>query len=223
VDKSPFGAEACDDEFRQCAMRSVVKLLGVVLLVLAALGLASVAYVRVTGLRAATEPGPLETRIARSVRSLAIPQAERQRANPVPGSAAAVADGLAHFADHCAICHANDGSGNTEVGRGLFPKPPDMRAAATQGLTDGELFYIIENGIRFTGMPAFGTGEGRGEDSWHLVHFIRELPRLTREQIERMEALNPRAPDEIRQQIAEEEFLKGGGTTPPPTGKPHAH
>jgi mono/diheme cytochrome c family protein len=121
-------------------------------------------------------------------------------------------EGLEHFADHCAVCHANDGSGATDFGRSLFPPAPDLRADPTQGLTDGELFYIIENGIRFTGMPAFGTGAAEGEaESWKLVHFIRHLPRLTGEQRAHMETLNPRSPVEIRQEIEEERFLRGEG------------
>ena len=109
------------------------------------------------------------------------------------------------------------------MGQGLFPKAPDMRQPATQQLTDGELFYIIENGVRFTGMPAWSTGAPDGEQaSWHLVHFIRALPTLTPEQIAQMEGLNPKPPEEIRRQIEEERFLKSGGDTPPPS-KPHAH
>src|SRR5215204_5096493 len=84
---------------------------------------------------------------------------------------------MAHFADHCAVCHGNDGRGDTEMGRGLYPKAPDMRLDATQQLSDGELFYIIEHGIRFTGMPGWRTGTTAGEESsWHLVRFIRHLP-----------------------------------------------
>src|SRR5207247_5574691 len=65
---------------------------------------------------------------------------------------------------------------------GLYPKPPDLRLPETQNLTDGELFWIIENGVRFTGMPAFSNSGGHGGmlDSWKLVHFIRHLPHLTR-------------------------------------------
>jgi mono/diheme cytochrome c family protein len=133
-----------------------------------------------------------------------------------------VAEGLAHYADHCAVCHANDGSGKTEIGIGLYPKPPDMRLAATQSLTDGELFYIIENGVRLTGMPAWSTATEEGREStWHLVHFMRELPNLTDDQIERMKALNPRSPDEIRQQIEEELFLGGALDKPEPHSLPH--
>jgi hypothetical protein len=85
-----------------------------------------------------------------------------------------------------------------------------MRAVPTQQLTDGELFYIIERGVRFTGMPAWSTGTAAGEESsWQLVHFIRQLSRLTPEQLARMQVLNPRSPEEVRQEIAEQEFLDG--------------
>jgi mono/diheme cytochrome c family protein len=205
-------------------MRFILKWLGIVLVLLAGLAAVGLVYIRVTGLSARSRPGRLETRMARTARSFAVPKADRERRNPVPASAEVVADGMAHFADHCAICHGNDGSGETDFGRGLFPNPPDMRAATTQSLTDGELFYFIEHGVRFTGMPAFGTGTGEGaDDSWHLVHFIRTLPRLTPEQLEQMKELNPRSPEDHRQRTAEEEFLKGGDKQPPPASKPHSH
>jgi mono/diheme cytochrome c family protein len=191
----------------------------IVVLLLVAAGLA---YVVSTGLSARGQPGALETRLARAARRLAIPRGLKQLSNPVPASAEVIADGLNHFADHCASCHANDGSGNTEMGQGLFPKAPDMRQPTTQQLTDGELFYIIENGVRFTGMPAWSTGTPEGERaSWHLVHFIRALPTLTPGQIEQMEARNPRPPEEIRQQIEEERFLKGDDTPPPSPSHVH--
>jgi mono/diheme cytochrome c family protein len=172
--------------------------------------LALVAYVRVTGLSARAKPGAVETRVARAARSLAVSGSNRSRTNPVPRSEAAVRAGLEHFADHCAVCHGNDGGGATNFGRGMFPPSPDLRAEPTQRMTDGELFYVIENGVRFTGMPAFATGTADGEEeSWKLVHFIRRLPRLSEAELERMKELNPRSPEEIRQEIAEEEFLRG--------------
>src|SRR5262249_51647918 len=123
----------------------------------------------------------------------------------------------------CATCHANNGSGDTEMGRGLFPKPPDMRQADTQEMTDGELFYIIEHGVRFTGMPGWSTGNDSGaNDSWRLVHFIRRLPHLTDKDIARMETMNPRSPDELREQIEEEQFLRGSDS-PPAQPSGHAH
>jgi mono/diheme cytochrome c family protein len=173
--------------------------------------IAGFVYLRATGLSARAEAGRLETVIARGARRFAIPAEARARTNPIPESAEALADGMAHYADHCANCHANDGSGNTEMGRGLFPKAPDMRLAPTQELSDGELFYIIEHGIRFTGMPGWGTGTAAGEESsWRLVQFLRRLPELTAGEIEAMEQRNPRSPEEIRLEIEEERFLNEG-------------
>lgn len=196
----------------------------VVLVLLVTAAVAAVAglwYVRATGLSARAEPGAAEARIARAVRRLAIRREVRERQNPVPRSDETLAEGRAHFADHCASCHANNGNGDTEMGRNLFPKAPDMRLAATQGLTDGELFWIIENGIRFTGMPGWSTGTQEGEEaSWHLVHVIRRLPDITEAEIEEMEALNPRSPEEIRQEIEAERFLRGDDVAP---AEPPAH
>ena len=176
------------------------------------------------GISAKSQPGRLETIVARTMRRLAIPRANRNLSNPVARSPEVIAEGMAHYADHCAGCHSNDGSGATEMGLGLYPKPPDMRLPATQSLTDGELFYIIENGVRLTGMPAWSTGTDEGRQStWHLVHFVRELPRLTPEQIEQMEELNPRSPEEIRQQIDEEKFLGGATAEPKPPPSTHQH
>jgi len=201
------------------------KSLLVVVVLLAAVAAAAAAgfwYVRATGLRARGEPAALEARLARAVRRLALPRAVREQRNPVPHSDEARVQGRAHFADHCASCHANDGSGNTEMGRSLFPPAPDMRLMATQNLTDGELFWIIENGIRFTGMPAWSTGTADGElASWQLVHFIRRLPNLTQAEIEEMEPLNPRSPVEIRQDIEAERFLQGGDAAAAPPGHVH--
>lgn len=188
-------------------------------------GAAGLWYFVSSGVGAKEQPGRIEEFLAGGVRNMAISRRAGSLTNPIEYSGEIIAEGRAHFADHCATCHANDGSGETSMGRGMWPKPPDMRLARTQNLTDGELFWIIENGVRFTGMPAWSTGTADGETaSWHLVHFIRRLPKLTPEELEEMESLNPRPPAEIRQQIAEEEFLKGGGEKPPSTpATPHKH
>ena len=155
-------------------------------------------------------PGRLETVVARRLRRLAMGSTARQLQNPVPRTPEAIREAMEHYADHCAVCHANDGSGDTEMGRGLYPKVPDMRLAETQSLSDGELFSIIENGVRFTGMPAWSTGTSDGEqDSWRLVHFIRHLLELTKDELAHMETLTPKSPEEIRERIEEEKFLEG--------------
>jgi mono/diheme cytochrome c family protein len=189
-------------------MRKAILLIVVTVVVI---GLLTAAYVVVAGVSARPQPGPLELRTAHALRTIAIQARVRGVTNPVPLSNDVVQEGMEHFADHCAVCHGNDGSGDTEMGRGLYPRAPDMRLPATQNLSDAELFYIIENGVRLTGMPAWSTGTKEGEtSSWHLVHFIRHLPNLTADEMARMEELNPRSPQQIRQEIEEEKFLQGG-------------
>jgi mono/diheme cytochrome c family protein len=156
------------------------------------------------------QPTAMERWAAGQARAMAIPADAKSRTNPIPNTPEAVADGRAHWADHCASCHANDGSGDTLVGKNLYPQAPDMRLPATQQLTDGELFYIIQNGIRLTGMPAWGNGSAHDdEDSWKLVHFIRHLPQITLEEKKAMEKLNPKSPDDLREEQEEEKFLRG--------------
>lgn len=205
-------------------MKAVLKALAILVGVAVAITAAGVMYVRNTGVSARAEPGAIETAIASRVRNLAIGRHARGLVNPVERTPEIIAAGRAHFADHCASCHANDGGGDTALGRGLFPKPPDMRLGRTQDLSDGELFYIIENGVRFTGMPGWGTGESSGESaSWHLVHFIRHLPELSEAELAEMERLNPVPPDEVRQRILEEQFLQGGDPVAPQSSRPHKH
>ena len=162
------------------------------------------------GLSTHEAPSRVEALLTRSMRRLATPEGVRTRRNPVQPTNAVVEQALEHYAEHCATCHANDGSGDTGVGRGLYPRVPDMRAAETQSLSNGELFSIIEHGIRLTGMPAWGTATPEGErDSWGLVHFIRRLPKLSADDIERMEALNPKTPAQLKEEEETRRFLEG--------------
>jgi len=176
------------------------------------------------GLSARATPNKLEITIARNARHLAIPSAARQAQNPLLASPEDLRDARLHFADHCAICHANDGGGKTMMGAGLYPKPPDLRLPQTQNLSDGELFWIIENGVRFTGMPAFSNGGEHGgtSDSWKLVHFIRHLPHLTAAERIEMERYNPKGPDDRAEEQQENEFLNGATPQRKPESKKHS-
>jgi mono/diheme cytochrome c family protein len=203
--------------------RTIGELVILALATAAALGVLVGAYFVTVGVSARPQPGALETFIARTVRNLAIGWHAGHQANPVPNTEDSIAEGRAHFADHCAVCHANDGSGDAEMGRGLYPRAPDMRLASTQQLGDHELFYIIENGIRLTGMPGWGTGTKTGEEeSWRLVRFIRHLPRITPEEIEQMEGMNPKSLEEVRQKLEEDTFLGEPSDTSTPTST-HKH
>jgi mono/diheme cytochrome c family protein len=195
------------------------------LTVLVAVLVTAIAYsIASRGLSAHDEPSRAEALVARAMRRWATPRADRARVNPVERTPEVMEQALAHFADHCAVCHANDGSGDTPVGRSLYPRAPDMRAATTQSLTDGELFSIIEHGIRLTGMPAWGNGtpEG-GRESWGLVHFVRRLPQLTEEEIERMEALNPKTAAQLKEEEESRRFLRGEGESSPAAAHDRKH
>jgi mono/diheme cytochrome c family protein len=194
--------------------------LGIFVLVIAGAAIALKLFLD-RGISARNEPTAAETFLARRFRHWAVPRAERDAKNPVALTPEVLARARAHFADHCAICHANDGGGETQMGQNLYPKAPDMTLAATQGLTDGEIFYIIENGVRLTGMPAWGEeGPHDATESWELVHFIRHLPKVTREELEEMEKLNPKSSAELKEDEETRKFLEGGE---PSTSPHHEH
>ena len=195
------------------------------LLVGMALAIAIAVSVLHDGLSAKATPTRLEALLARNARQLAIPRNARLMENPVLDSPEIQREARLHFADHCAICHGNDGSGETAMGHGMYPKPPDLRGSQTQERSDGEIFWIIENGVRLTGMPAFGGSEARGnsQDSWKLVHFIRHLPALTPEERIEMEKYNPKGPEDLQEDQEERDFLRGAPEKPGAQAEHHHH
>jgi mono/diheme cytochrome c family protein len=205
-------------------MRKRVKLVFAVLalgLVLGVLGITSLLH---HGFSARDQPTRVEAFVARRLRHLAAPRRARQTENPVPGAPEALARARAHFADHCASCHGNDGRGRTNLGQSLYPKAPDMTLADTQRLSDGEIFYIIENGVRLTGMPAWGeAGPHDATESWELVHFIRHLPKITAQELAEMESLNPKTRKEFEDEEAIRSFLAGEGDHPTVGEEGHKH
>jgi mono/diheme cytochrome c family protein len=205
----------------------------IVLLVMIALLAVGAIYATILvrrGFSARENPSWIEAFAAQIAKSLAIPATYRLK-NPYAPTAENIREGEEHFADHCAVCHANDGSGDTLFGRGLYPKPPDMRTAETQNKSDGELYYTIENGVRLSGMPAFGpisapatakdqqTGDA---ETWKLVLFIRHLPQLTSQELEDMKKLNPKTEADRAEEQQEEEFLNSG-EAPKPAAEGHHH
>ena len=208
-------------------MRRLIKV-GVVFVLVA--GVAGAVMLQRTlrhGFSARDEPTAMEAFLARTMRHYSVPAELRDHKNPVPLTPAVVAEARAHFADHCASCHGNDGKGKTSLGQSFYPKAPDMTSPETQDQSDGALFATIENGIRLTGMPAWGNGTAESAyGSWTLVHFIRHLPKLTPEEIAEMEKLNPRSPEEFATMQAEAAFLAGEAAAPPPPasdGHGHGH
>ncbi len=161
-------------------MKTSMKVLLTLLIVAIVVAIGFLLLIR-RGFRATSAPSARETFVASAVRNLAIPRHDRNVKNPFKVSSDTIQQGREYFLTRCAICHGIDGSGKTQMGLNLYPRVPDLRAAATQNLTDGEIHYIIENGVAFTGMPAWGNPhrEPNGP-GWKLVLFIRSLRPLTR-------------------------------------------
>jgi mono/diheme cytochrome c family protein len=120
------------------------------------------------------KPGLIEAFLANRVRSLSIPASVKKRRNPLGSSDVDLTLTKKAFGDQCSVCHAPDGSGETTINRSLSPPAPDFRTPGTQNLSDGEIFYIIKNGVRFTGVPAWDITD---DENWRLVFYIKQMGR----------------------------------------------
>src|SRR3954454_20058036 len=147
------------------------------------------------GFSARDEPSAPEIFAARTARKLAVPNRAKTLTNPFAVTSNGLAEARANWAQNCASCHGVNGDGQTEIGRNLYPKPPDLRAAATQQQTDGELYTTIQNGIRLSAMPAWGEQRDDDRDRWNLVALIRRLNQLTPDEEKEIQKYLPRSAD----------------------------
>jgi mono/diheme cytochrome c family protein len=176
------------------------------------------------GFSARATPSRVEAWMARAARSMAMPTVAKSSVNPVAKTPDVLSEARVHFADHCALCHGNDGRGTTPIGTKLYPKPPDLGASRTQSLSDGEIFFIIKNGVRLTGMPAWGSDSAEDDrESWGLVHFIRHLPALSPQEIAEMRTLNPKSPREREEEEAERRYLQESPSAAHSASSAHHH
>ena len=174
------------------------------------------------GFSAKDHPTFVDAFIARWWRRLAVPREERAARNPLPATPDVVARGREHFAADCTACHGSDGRGGTRISEGLYPRPPDLTSAATQSLSDGEIFWVIQNGVRLSAMPGWGGDTEESDQwTWELVRFVRDLPRLTTKDVEAVEAMRPRLPKTIEEEIAARRFLGEPATPPRPVEDAH--
>ena len=151
-------------------MRAVWLITGVVAV---ALGI-GYSLVRSEALNARHKPGRIETATARFAMRAAIPQAAKQLRNPMAKTPERLLEARRLYSDNCAVCHGMHGAGNTKTAEGLSPGVPDLASHAVQDLSDGELFYVIRNGVRFTGMPAWDFSD---DQVWDLVGMVRGIPK----------------------------------------------
>lgn len=124
---------------------------------------------------------PGEQWLAGLAKTRSVPDDMRGRTNPVAGDAAAAAEGRRLYSISCVACHGSNGQGNGPIGRNLFPPPASLVSDEARGLTDGETFWFIRNGISFTGMPSYGitttTAVATYDETqiWQLVAQVRAL------------------------------------------------
>ena len=127
-------------------------------------------------LTALHEPGRAETRLANLSKRYFIYRASRHGIPPRPqDTKASIERGGSHYGLDCGICHAEDGRAQRLPGQWMYPRASDLTSKQVQNYSDQELFWIIQNGIRYTGMPAFGDVESP-DRVWDLVNYVRTLP-----------------------------------------------
>lgn len=131
------------------------------------------------GFNSRAEPSNLESSVAMKLHDSAIPGRYEKMANPLSARGVNLIDAGGHYEEHCAVCHADSGSGDPKFHGIMYPRPTDLRSEDTQEMSDGELYWIIKNGIRWSGMPAFGKPRDDDERAWKMVAYVRHLPQLT--------------------------------------------
>ena len=127
-------------------------------------------------LSALQEPGQVETFLATQAKRILIYKNSRSGIQlPPKDLQASLEQGETLYGTDCAMCHGSDGHTLTDNGRWMYPRASDLTSPSVQQYSDPELFWIVKNGIRFSGMPGFGKVES-DEHIWDLVRYLRTLP-----------------------------------------------
>jgi mono/diheme cytochrome c family protein len=131
-------------------------------------------------------PPALESSLAMSALDSSIPSRYSKMKSPL--TSVDMKDAAGHYEEHCSSCHGDDGSGKAKFHGTMDPVPTDLRSQDTQEMSDGELYWVIKNGVRWSGMPAFGAPGDNDAHAWKIVAFVRHLPSLTPEELNAMKA-----------------------------------
>jgi mono/diheme cytochrome c family protein len=122
-------------------------------------------------------PSQEETSLANAAKDVVIPLEAGRKKNPLPETDEVLSQGQQVFLGSCAFCHGPGGRGDTHIGRNMYPPAMDLTSSHVQHWSDGELFWIIRNGVRLTGMPSWQSSISE-DDTWKLARFIHKLPSL---------------------------------------------
>src|SRR5262249_30548705 len=136
-------------------------------------------YSGMLSMGASEKPSELEKKVGTMAWETSAEKLGPKIANPFSNKAEALKVGFDHYKENCFICHAAPGIKSSEIAQGMNPAPPMLDDLAD--LTDGQLFWVVKNGIRMTGMPAFGPTH-QDDEIWKIVAFLRHVPKLTPEE-----------------------------------------
>lgn len=126
-------------------------------------------------LSALAEPGSAEIALANKAKRFLVGRASRHGVpDEPPKTESSLVEGDKRYGAECAMCHGMNGRALTETGRWMYPRAADLTSLEVQHYSDRELFWIVKNGVRLSGMPAFGKVES-DEHIWDLVHYVRSL------------------------------------------------
>lgn len=157
-------------------MRTVIRTL-LTVAVLAIAGAFTFIYAGVYDVAATSPHWPASYWVMETVRAQSI---KTRAAGIIPppnlSDQATIVGGTEHYAAHCASCHGAPGVLRGDIGNGLYPKPADLTHVA-QRYTPGELFWILKNGIKMSGMPAWN--DHSDEELWGTVAFLEKLPAMS--------------------------------------------
>jgi mono/diheme cytochrome c family protein len=207
-------------------------LLGILLGILITIGAAFL--IAATGsfnVAAKESPGKLERKLASFMVDRSVARRAPKEKNPFPSTPEVLRAGLAHYKENCVMCHGAPGVEESEAGMGLNPSAPDLTLPDVQSMSDGELYWIVANGIRMSGMPAFSLTHKK-EEIWHLITFVRHLPQISADE---QKVLKAGSEEEEHHQEGEpaqaapgEKPKEGAASVPTPHThapgtKPHTH
>lgn len=124
-----------------------------------------------------------------SVRESSVERRARDVQVPVLDDGGRLDRGFRSYREMCVVCHGRPGGERSPLARGLNPEAPDL-SRPDHDMSAAELFWVMKNGIRMTGMPAWGQTHS-DEELWDLVAFVKTLPTMS---VEQYVALDSRLP-----------------------------
>jgi mono/diheme cytochrome c family protein len=152
-------------------------LLGIIFTLIALIALGGYyAYRGYLDMRADQEPSPLESKIAMSAMDASADRHAPDIKNPVPATEDNLAAGAKIFMNHCAGCHGLPSNADTQLGRSFYPPAPQFFKDAPD-MPDNENFYVIQHGVRWTGMPAWSNTLS-DQEIWQVTGFLSAIGKL---------------------------------------------